>query len=600
VKRRSLLAASAAWPPLAAAMKEPSPRVAAPSNTLHLTFRSPETSFDPPQTNSDTNSNIIISHILEAPLMYDYLARPVRLLPNTAVAMPEVSADFKTFTTRLRPGIFFSDDAAFGGKPRELTALDHVYAIKRFFDPKYNSSDLYIFETLKIPGLAAVREKALKSKKPFDYDTEVAGLRALDRYTLRIELGVAAPRFIYTLADPVFLGAVAREVVEKYGDDIGAHPVGTGAFVLKRWRRGSQIELARSPSCRGTPYAGTPAGEPIAQQIAAQLQGRKLPLADAVVVDIIEEAQPRWLSFLNGDHHVLEVPGPFRQLAAPAGKLAPYLAKRGVALQTQLRPDMVMNFFFMEHPLVGGYSAEKVALRRAIALALDGDAYKREVQGDYGVRAQSTVGPFTSGYDPAYLSEMSEFNPSKAKALLDMHGYVDRDGDGWREQPNGEPLVLVKSGTAAQSERRANELWQRGMKAIGLKIDFDITSWPELLKKSRAGSLMIWGYGWSATTPDGSYFLDIAYGPNAGEANDPRFSLPAFDKLHEQQREMPDGPQREAVMRQAKNLLVAYMPFKVYMHSVLPDLVQPWTKGYWRHPFMREIWSYMDPGDKPA
>jgi ABC-type transport system substrate-binding protein len=84
-----------------------------------------------------------------------------------------------------------------------------------------------------------------------------------------------------------------------------------------------------------------------------------------------------------------------------------------------------------------------VALRRAIALAYDGDAYVRHVLGGFGMRAQSTLVPHTSGYDPAYKSEMSDFSPAKAKALLDLYGYVDRNGDGWREQPDGSPLVLV-------------------------------------------------------------------------------------------------------------------------------------------------------------
>ena len=52
-------------------------------------------------------------------------------------------------------------------------------------------------------------------------------------------------------------------------------------------------------------------------------------------------------------------------------------------------------------------------------------------------------------------------------------------------------------------------------------------------------------------------------------------------------------------MRQAKNLLVAYMPYKVHMHRVLPDLVQPWTRGYWRHPFMRDIWRFVGIGPRP-
>ncbi|MDP1899833.1 MAG: ABC transporter substrate-binding protein [Rubrivivax sp.] len=568
--------------------------------TLRLAFRSPETSFDPTQTQSDQNSATVIAQILEAPLAFDYLARPVRLVRATASAMPEVSADGRMFTVRIQPGIFFADDPAFKGRRRELVAQDYVYAIKRFYDPRYNSSDLYIYESLKLPGLSELRRQAVKSRRPFDYDTEVEGARAPDRYTLRVQLGEADPRFLYRFADPVIMGAVAREVVEHYGDDIGAHPVGTGAFRLKRWRRASRIELERSPHYRGTRYEGTPADEPLAQSIARRLQGQTLPRVDRVVIDIVEEEQPRWLSFLDGSYHWLEVPPSFRTLAVPGGQLAPFLARQGVRLQLQPQADMTMNFFFMEHPLVGGYTPDKVALRRAIGLAFDGPGFIRRVRGGFGVPAQSTVPPFTSGYDSGYKSEMSEYSPARARALLDMHGYVDRDGDGWREQPGGAPLVLSLASTASQLERRANEWWKRCLDAVGLKIEFDINSWPELLKKSRAGALMMWGYSWSAGSPDGGFFLGIAYGPNAGEANDPRFALPAFDRLYERQRGLPDGPEREAVMRQAKNLLVAYMPYKVHLHNVLPDLVQPWTHGYWRHPFMRDIWRFVDTEERPA
>jgi ABC-type transport system substrate-binding protein len=208
--------------------------------------------------------------------------------------------------------------------------------------------------------------------------------------------------------------------------------------------------------------------------------------------------------------------------------------------------------------------------------------------------AQSTIGPHTSGHEADYKSEMSEYNPSKAKALLDLYGYTDKNGDGWREQPGGEPLVLSMATQSTQQDRRSNEVWKRCMDAVGLKMKFDVSTWPELLKRSRAGTLMMWGYGWAAGSPDGGFFLGIAYGPNASEANDPRFALPAFDRLFEQQRVLPDGPQRQDLMRQAKNLMVAYMPFKVHMHSVYIDVVQPWTAGYWRHPFMRDLWRFVD------
>jgi ABC-type oligopeptide transport system substrate-binding subunit len=154
--------------------------------------------------------------------------------------------------------------------------------------------------------------------------------------------------------------------------------------------------------------------------------------------------------------------------------------------------------------------------------------------------------------------------------------------------------VLLRSSGSTLADRRANEVWKRSMDGVGLKIGFEISTWSELLKKSRAGTLMIWGYSWAATSPDGGYFLGIAYGPNASESNDPRFVLPAFDRLFERQRALPDGPEREAAMRRAKDLLVAYMPYKVHNHNVLLELVQPWTLNRWRHPFMRDTWRFVD------
>jgi ABC-type transport system substrate-binding protein len=589
MRRREWIASLPAWA-LADADAQPPPR----RKVLRVAFPAPESALDPVQTNSDLYASTILAQILEAPLCFDYLARPVKLLPAIAAALPDVSADGRRFTIRLQPGIFFADDPAFKGKRRELVAADYVYAIKRFYDPKYNSADLYLYESLKLLGVSEVRRRALKDRTPFDYDTEVEGLRALDRYTFQVVLGESDPRFVYRFADPVICGAVAREVVEAYGNDIAAHPVGTGAFRLKSWRRASQIVLERSPTFRRVEYQGEPAVEPLAQGIAAGLKGHTLPRVDEVVVDIIEEAQPRWLAFLQGDYHWLAVPGEYRQLAAPNGKLAPFLAKRGVSMQSSLQPTINMSFFYMDHPLVGGYSADKVALRRAIGLAFDGDAYIRHVLGGFGVPAQSTIAPFTSGYDPAYKSEMSDHDPARARALLDLYGYVDRDGDGWREQPDGQKLVLRRASMSAQADRRANELWKRSMDAVGLRIEFDVSTWTELLKKTRAGTLMMWGYGWTANSPDGGFFLGIAYGPNAAESNDPRFALAPFDRLFEKQRALPDGPDREAVMREAKDMLVAYMPYKVHTHGVAVDLMQPWTRGYWRHPFMRDIWRFVD------
>ncbi len=568
---------------------------------LRIAFPAPESTFDPPSTNSDFYSSTILSQILEAPLTYDYLARPVQLVPNTAEALPRIEEGGRRITLRIKPGIFFADDPAFKGSPRlnaqgrrELTAEDYVYAIKRFYDPRYASSDLYLFEAAKLLGLSELRQQALQQKKPFNYDAPVEGVRALDRYTLQLRMADPDPRWHFNLAMPAITGAVAREVVEHYGKDIGAHPVGTGPFRLAQWRRASRIVLERSPDYRRRVYEGQPADEPIAQAIAQQLQGRALPLVDRIEVDIVEEAQPRWLSFLQGDFDWMAVPPAFAPLAVPGGQLAPFLRKKGVQLQTHLQAVMAMHYFAMEDPVVGGYTPEKVALRRAISLAYDEPADIRLLRHGMAIPAQSTIAPHTFGYEEDYRSEMSAYDPARAKALLDIYGYLDRDGDGWRESPTGHPLVLRIASLASQEDRAANELWKRSLNAVGLKVVFEVSTWPELLKKTRTGGLQIWGFRWSAQSPDGGFYLSIAYGPNAGDANDPRFALPAFDRLYEQQRRLPDGPERMALMRQAKNLLVAYMPYKAHRHDIVATLLQPWLKHYWTHPFMRDAWQYLD------
>jgi len=568
---------------------------AAQDKVLRYAFPVAESGFDPAQI-SDLYSSALANAIFEAPLEFEYLAKPARLRPATAAAMPEVSDGFRRFTIRIRPGIYFADDPAFGGKARELTAADYVYSIKRHYDPRWKSSVLSFYENAKLLGLSELRRRALAEKAPFDYDTEVAGLRTLDRYTFEIRMAEPAPNFIYNLVGSI-AGAMAREVVERYGDKISEHPVGTGPFRLAQWKRSSRIVLERNPGYREVRYdERPPADDAQLQAIAVQFKGRRLPMVDRVQISIIEEAQPRWLAFLNAEHDLIEnVPTDFVNLAAPNGKLAPNLAKRGIGMHRYARPDITMTYFGMEHPLVGGTTPDKVALRRAIALAVDVEREIRLVRGGQAVPAQSIVGPHTSAYDPTFKSEMSEYSPAKARSLLDLYGYVDHDGDGWRDLPDGKPLVLEYATQPDQLSRQLSELWRRNMNAIGLRIEFKPAKWPENLKASRAGKLMMWGSGWSSADPDSlENFLVLGYGPNKGRQNHARFDLPAFNSLYERALKLPDGPEREALMDEAKRLLIAYMPYKVHVHRISTDLWHPRVLGYYRIPFAGQFWQYVD------
>ena len=218
MRRRDTLAigASLALPGLAlpaaasAAAAAPAPADAARRKVLRYAFPIAETGFDPAQV-TDFYSNTVLGGIFESTLEFEFLAEPVRLRPNTCAAMPEASDDFRTYTFHIKPGIYFADDPAFKGADgrqirRELVAEDYVYSIKRHYDPRWKSGKLYSFENEKFIGLSELRRRLLAEKKPFDYDTPVAGLRALDRYTFQARLEQPSPRFLLNFALASFTG----------------------------------------------------------------------------------------------------------------------------------------------------------------------------------------------------------------------------------------------------------------------------------------------------------------------------------------------------------------------------------------------------------
>jgi len=584
-------ASDGASPPAASAASAPAPKV------LRYAFRVAETGFDPARI-TDLYSRMVTPHMFEGLYTYDQLARPARMKPLTAAAMPESADDYRLWTVKLRPGIYFTDDPAFKGKPRELTAEDYVYSIKRFADPAVASPAWSEVEDLELVGLNEYHEQVRKAGRPFDYDKPIEGLRALDRYTLQFRTKETRPRLMEVFAQGDLYGAVAREVIEAYPGDSMAHPVGTGPFVLKQWRRSSLMVLERNPHYRERFYDQEvdPAPDDAeGQALKARFKGRRLPMIDRVEIGIIEENQPRWLSFLNGEYDFIErTPEDFISQAMPNGKLAPNLEKQGKHAYRTVASDVLFTVFNMEDPLVGGYTPDKIALRRAISLAMDVDRELRLVRRGQAAPAQSLYMPGTTGYDPAFKSDMSSFDPARAKALLDLYGYVDKDGDGWRDLPDGRPLVLESLTTPEQFQRQIDEIYQKNLNAIGLRIVYKPAKWPENLKALRAGRYQVWALATSASKPDGQDSLARMYSGQIGAQNYARFRLPAVDKLYEEASHLPDGPERNRIFDETKRYATAYMPYKYRGHRFITDIAQPQLIGYRRPQFWLNWWEYVD------
>jgi oligopeptide transport system substrate-binding protein len=573
-------------------------RGADPRKVLRLAFQSAESKLDP-QSESDSASGAISDNIFDALLQYDYLARPAKLRPRAAVALPQISADGKVYTLKVKPGIYFTPDAAFKGRPRELTAQDYVYSIKRLLDPKHRSQWLFLVEGKIKGGDEAMA--AAKAANRFDYDRPIEGLTALDRYTLRITLNDTDFAFSYVLAMPP-TAAVAREVEETYGDDFHSHPVGTGPYLLKDWIRGSRLVLEANPGYREDIFESAGADDAYSREIAANLRGKRLPLVGRIEIYIVDEAQPRWLAFLNGEHdYIRPIPQDFADLALPGGHLAPNLQRKGIRATPDEDAYTTYTTFNMQPMVdgkpnaVGGYTPERVALRRAIAMGFRIDDQIAILDKHTSTRAYTPLPPAVAGHDPDFVSPTLEYSPAKAKALLDMYGYVDRDGDGYRENPDGSPLSFDHASYPTTRERQRNELWKRSMDDIGIRVTFSkVEKLPELRKQARFGMVQSFSYGWIADYPDGENFLQLMWKGSIGQANYAMFDLPEYNALYERAKRLPDGAERNALYRRMVNLILVYVPWLVETYKTETVLMQPWLLNLKKHPFGYEPWRYLD------
>ncbi|TSA15568.1 MAG: hypothetical protein D4R74_06205 [Betaproteobacteria bacterium] len=567
------------------------PVAAAPLKVLRLAALQGENSFDPVRESEEASLQYC-ENIFDSMLTYDYLARPAKLVPNTLSALPEVSADGSVYTFNIKPGIYFAPDAAFNGRRRELVAADYAFSLKRLLDPKLRSPWQFLLAG-KIVGAEPIVAAASASGR-FDYDAPMAGLQAIDRYTLRIRLAAPDFKLPYILATAA-TGALAREVVERYGSDVGAHPVGTGPYLLREWIRSSRVVLEANPGYREVRFDAEPEDTPWDAAVMKALDGRRIPLNDRIEVNVIEEGQPRWLAFLNREIDVIEIlPEEFANVAAPNGRIAPNLATQGIRLFREAKPDVWFTFFNMEDPVVGGYTPEKIALRRAIALSINTQADIAIVRNNQAVQAQSVIPPGIAGYDANFRNPFGEYNPARSKALLDLFGYLDRDGDGYRELPDGRPLVIEYASPPTLASRRMDELIQRSLEEIGIRMTLKKEKVPELRKLGKQGKLQMRTDGWQADYPDAENFFQLLYGPNAGQANYSRFNLAQFNKMYEQTAAMPDSAERNLLYRQMSNLVLVYGPWRLAVHRLQNHLLHPWVAGYKKHPFVMTAWRYLD------
>ena len=559
-----------------------------PNKVLRLAFVAADNGFDLTMTSSQY-SNWVGEAIFQRLLTYDYLARPSKLMPSAAVSVPEAEDGGKTYTFHIKKGIYFAPDPAFKGVRRELTAADFAYTFKRTQDPKVRSQ-IANFLDGKILGLPELVAQAKKTGK-FDYDAPVAGLEIVDRHTLRVKLTAQDYNFLFITAYSG-LGAMAREVVEKYGTALPAHPVGTGPYMLKEYIPNSKIVLVANPEFQQFEWNFQPSGDALDKQIVADMKGKMMPQIGRVEIAIMEEEQPRWLAFQDKQIDLDMLPQSVSPTVLDVDKLKSQYAQQGIVLQRITDPEITYYLLNHKDPVIGGSSKEKIALRRAIVMAYSTAEEIEKLRMGQAVRLEMMVPPGILGHDPKYRSSV-KYDIGLANKLLDRFGYK-RGVDGIRTLPDGKPLLLKIRGQASSTDKIFAEIWKRGLDQIGIKADFTFSSFANNLKEAESCQLMMWGGAWGPDIPDGENFLQLLYGPNAHRGNHGCYQSDNYDALYRKAVATPHGPERYAIYQQMNRQMEADSAWSLNVARVRNWVLRPWVKGFKKHPMLHGNWELLD------
>jgi oligopeptide transport system substrate-binding protein len=547
-------------------------------NFLNLATTNKIKGMDPAGAQDLYSSNEIM-RVYEGLLQYHPFKRPYVLEPLLAESMPTISKNGMVYTFKIRKGVKFHDDAAFpDGKGREVNAHDFVYSFKRLADPRVQSTGWWIFEG-RIKGFDEWREKYTKAKDtPTDYSEEIAGLKALDDWTLQIELKQPYPQLMYALAMPYGV-VVAREAVEKYGKEFINHAVGTGPFILETYKPAEVLVYKKNPNYWPAVYPSEGEASDKANGNLADA-GKPLPLVDGLSVRVITEDQPRWLHFMKGELDSVGIPKDNFKTAVkaldptkPVGygnvALSDELANKGVQLTTAIQMDFTYTAFNLESTEVPQLKDKRV--RQAIALALDDKEQIQIFFNGMATSAQTPIPPGVNGYEPEFRNPYRTGDIEKARKLLADAGF-----------PGGKGLPEIPYDTVADAtSRQMADYVTKQLDRIGVKIKIVSSTWPAMLQRIQNRQTQLWGIAWGADYPDAENFLQLFYGPNAqaGGMNSSYYKNKEFDKLFEKARVLQDSPVRTEMYKKLGRILAEDTPVIFGLHRIGTGLRQGWIKN---------------------
>ncbi|MEX1025623.1 MAG: ABC transporter substrate-binding protein [Planctomycetota bacterium] len=550
------------------------------AKTLRLPMRSAGPGTLDPVMGSTTYDNRAASMSYETLLQYKYLARPLELEPLLVTEMPKVTErdGQQVYRFTLRDDVRFQDDPCFeGGVGRPLVASDVIYSWKRLADPVNEYKSWWIVADM-IVGLDAYKE-AQKARvdagESFDYEAEVEGLRVLNEREFEVVLTEPVYAFLYKITQ-FQLSIVPREAVETYGEQFAIRPVGTGPYVLAKdgWTKNKSLSYLRNPNFHPEVYptAHEAGDEEFGLHVAA---GQTLPFADRVEFTMFENDNPMWLEFKAGGLDYSQVPAEnfAEAFELRSRRLKAEFRDKGVRGTSVPLLDFIFRAFNMEDELVGGTTDDKIALRRAFALATNLKEFNDSFYNGQNIVYDGMIPPGLDGHPEGGLSAVSVRGPQldEARRLLAEAGY-----------PGGEGLPVIDYYISSGSNiPEQASMWKRQLGALGVQLNVRQSNFAQLIDAVNSKKAPMFSFSWSSDYPDGENNLSLFYSPNVSPgSNHFNYSRPEFDELYEKVRAMPPSPERTRLYEEMRDIVLADVPFVGSMARERFYVIQPSLKNF--------------------
>ncbi len=430
------------------------------------------------------------------------------LLPCLAESW-EIDSTGTLYTFKIREGVFFHDDPCFPeSKGREVTAYDFEYCLTKTCEADDMNQGFNFFKDLILGG----EEYYEASKQGVELAEGLSGVRALDEFTLEIELVKPYASFMYRLALP-FASVFPKEAFDKYGTSKmnTEKCVGTGPFFITQLIPDQEVILQRNPN-----YWGIDA------------DGNQLPYLAGVRIQFIKEDKNVLAEFKKGNLDLkyrlpLEL---VTEVLNPDGSLTEDYS----TYQFQEINEFTLQYYGFLHK---DEVFSNVNVRKAFNYAIDREAIVEFTMKGQGYPAYYGVVPMGfKNYDNEAIEGFS-FNPDLARQYMKEAGY--ENGAGFPE------ITLQLNEGGGRNTNVAEAIKKMLEDNLNIKISLAKKPFKQHLTEIETGYTYFWRLGWVADYPLPETFLELFYGKHVPEnlhdrsyTNSTRFEDPAYDVIYEQ------------------------------------------------------------------